>query len=471
MTQRTAAPLDRAKRGGASDEHVLPQFLNRGLKRRHIQLISIGGTIGVGLFLGSATAIQTAGPALLLDYALSGVIIFFLLRALGELLLNHPVAGSFAEYAEEFVGPFAGFVTGWSYWFMWIVTCMAEATAVGIYLHYWFPQLRQWVGALGVVLCLFWVNLRSVNVFGEIEYWFALIKVITVVALLIVGFAVLVLHVGICVPGAAVSNLWNHGGFFPFGVAGMCRALQGVMFAYSGVEMIGITASEVENPERVLARAINNVFYRILIFYLGALFVLMCLAPWTTFSRSVSPFVFLFQKLGIPSAANVVNFVVITAASSACNSGIYCTGRMLFTLGQNGHAPALLGAVNSQHVPIRGITLSTLVMLVGVVLNYLVPREAFAWLTSIALVGTLWTWGIIMFAHRGYRRAIRRGLKTPGSFTLPGAPVTTWVVIGGVFFTAALLWLNSETRIALYVAPVWFGILGVSYWKHRVSGV
>jgi len=306
--------------------------LARKLRNRHIQLIAIGGTIGVGLFLGSARAIHTAGPGLLLAYAVGGVAIFFIMRALGELLTYRPVAGSFATYAEEFCGPFPGFVTGWSYWFAWVVTVMAEITAIGIYVRYWLPDVPQWLPSLIALLALYAANLLAVRVFGELEFWFALIKVVTIVALILAGLFVITFHAGALGPSAGFSNLWSHGGFLPGGLLAVLLVLQIVMFAYEGVELIGVTAGEAENPEVVLPRATNGIIARILIFYIGALLVIMALVPWTELDPKVSPFVFVFGKLGLPGAASVINLVVITAAASSCNSGLFSTGRMLWTL-------------------------------------------------------------------------------------------------------------------------------------------
>jgi len=342
--------------------------LSRNLKNRHIQLIAIGGTIGVGLFLGSAKAIHNAGPGLLLAYAAGGVAIFFIMRALGELLTYRPVAGSFATYADEFCGPFAGFVTGWSYWFMWILTAMAELTAIGIYVRYWLPEVPQWLPALIALVVLYGTNLLAVRVFGELEFWFALIKVVTIVALIAVGFFVIVFHAGELGATASFSNLWTHGGFLPFGIGGVLLTLQIVMFAYSGVELIGVTAGEAENPAVVLPRATNGITARILIFYLGALIIIMALVPWTQLSPSVSPFVFVFGKLGVPGAAAIINLVVITAATSSCNSGLFSTGRMLWSLAQRGQAPRAFATLNRQQVPAAGIQLSAAALLLVVVL-------------------------------------------------------------------------------------------------------
>lgn len=439
------------------------QDLARGLKNRHVQLIALGGAIGVGLFLGSARAISKAGPGLVLAYALGGLVIFFIMRALGELLLHRPVAGSFATYAEEYVGPWAGFATGWSYWFMWVVTGMAEITAVGVYAHYWFPDMPQWIPALIALALLYGVNLIAVGLFGELEFWFALIKVVAIVALLVIGPAVLLFGFGDLGQTASVSNLWAHGGFFPTGVLGVVLTLQIVMFAYQGVELIGVTAGEVENPEKTLPRATNSVVYRILIFYIGALLVIMALVPWNQLNPGESPFVLVFDRIGIPAAAGIINFVVITAAASSCNSGLFSTGRMLYTLAQFGQAPRAFAKVNARHVPAAGITVSAAVMLIGVVLNYLVPEQVFIYVTSVALIGSLWTWALIVIAHLGYRKAVAAGTAAPVAYRMPGSPYTNWFVVAFLGLVAVFMALDEGTRVALYVAPVWFALLAVGY--------
>ncbi len=440
-----------------------PNDLARNLRNRHIQLIAIGGTIGVGLFLGSAKAIHDAGPGLLVAYALGGVAIFFIMRALGELLTYRPVAGSFATYAEEFCGPLAGFVTHWSYWFMWVVIAMAELTAIGIYVRYWFPDLPQWLPALIALLVLYGTNLLAVRVFGELEFWFALVKVVTIVAFIAAGLVVIFFHLGELGATAGFANLYAHGGFLPFGIVGVLLTLQIVMFAYSGVELIGVTAGEAENPAVVLPRATNGIILRILIFYLGALVVIMSLVPWNELSPSVSPFVFVFQKLRVPGAASLITLVVITAAASSCNSGLFSTGRMLWSLAQRGHGPRIFGTLNAQQVPAAGIHASAAVMLIAVVLNYMVPKQVFTWITSIALIGTLWTWGIILVSHRNYRRAVQAGRATAAPFRMPLAPFANWAVLAFLVAVTAMLWLDAETRVALYVAPVWFALLAVGY--------
>jgi amino acid transporter, AAT family len=441
--------------------------LSRNLHNRHIQLIAFGGTIGVGLFLGSAKAIHNAGPGLLLAYAVGGVAIFFIMRALGELLTYRPVAGAFADYADEFCGPLPGFITGWSYWFAWVATVMAEITAVGIYVRFWLPAVPQWLPAVIALAVLYGTNLLAVRVFGELEFWFALIKVVTIVALILTGLFVITFHVGALGATASFSNLWSHGGFLPGGMLPVLLALQIVMFAYEGVELIGVTAGEAANPAVALPRATNGIIVRILLFYIGALLIIMSLVPWNQLDPKESPFVFVFGRLGLPGAASIINLVVITAAASSCNSGLFSTGRMLWTLGQRGQAPRAFAALSRQRVPAAGIHASAAVMLIGVVLNYTVPERVFTIVTSVALIGTLWTWGIILVSHVNYRRAVAAGRVAPAPFRMPGAPLANWVVLAFLALVSVMLAGNPDTRVALYVAPVWFALLGIGYLLSR----
>ncbi|HYL70333.1 MAG TPA: amino acid permease [Candidatus Dormibacteraeota bacterium] len=319
--------------------------------------------------------------------------------------------------------------------------------------------------ALVALVVLYGSNLLAVKVFGELEFWFALIKVLTIVALILGGLVVIVFHTGQLGHGASFSNLWSHGGFLPFGLIPLLLTMQIVMFAYEGVELIGVTAGEAHNPEVVLPRATNGIIVRILIFYIGALIIIMALVPWTELNPNVSPFVFVFQKLQVPAAASIINLVVITAATSSCNSGIFSTGRMLWSLGQRGQAPRVFAGLSPQQVPSAGIHASAALMLVGVILNYLVPSErVFVWVTSVALVGTFWTWGIILVSHRNYRRAVQAGKARAAPFRMPGAPYANWLVLAFLVGVSAMFWGDPDNRVALFVAPIWFGLLACGYW-------
>jgi amino acid transporter, AAT family len=458
---------------GPGREHVPPagevvsEELHRGLKERHIQMIAIGGAIGVGLFLGSASAIQKAGPSLLVSYAVAGVVIFLIMRALGELLIYRPVSGSFATYAEEFVGSWAGFATAWTYWVMWVVIGMAEITAVGIYAQYWLPDIPQWIPALLALVVLYIVNMIAVGLFGEFEFWFAAIKVVAILVMIVLGLAIITFGFTGLGAEASFSNLWSHGGFFPKGASGPFLALQIVMFAFLGVELLGVTAGEAQNPQKTIRSAINKVIYRVLLFYVGTLVVIMSLVAWNKVDPTGSPFVTVFDQMGIPAAAGVVNFVILTAALSSCNSGLFSTGRMLYTLAGYRQAPAALHRVSRQKVPALALTVSFAVMLIGVVINYFIPERAFVYITSIATVCGLFVWGMIVVAHLGYRRQVESGRIPKSAFRMPASPAGNWFVLLFLGMVLVMLAFNADTRIGLYVAPVWVLVLVVGYFGSR----
>lgn len=433
-------------------------------------MIAIGGAIGTGLFLGAGGAIAKAGPSLLAAYAAAGAVVFLVMRALGELLLYRPVPGGFVEYAREFIGPFAGFATGWTYWVGWAVTGMAELTAAGVYAQFWWPGLPRWLTALAVLLLLFAANLVSVRLFGECEFWFSAVKVAAIVAMIVIGVGVLAFGLGPDARTASVSHLWTQGGFAPNGLGQTLLTLQIVVFAFLGVELVGVAAGEARNPERVLPRAVNTIPLRICLFYIGALAVILSLAPWTSFHAGTSPFVTVFETVGIPHAAGAVNAVVLTAALSSCNSGLYSTGRMLRALAARGQAPRRLGALNTRQVPAAGLALSAGVMGIGVVVNALAPDRAFTYITSVATFGGLWTWGVIVVCQMRYRRAADAGLVQASPFRMPGAPWTGRIALGFLAFVTVLLACSADTRVAVYAAVVWALLLGAGYAARGYSG-
>ncbi|MGV9988806.1 amino acid permease [Streptomyces olivaceus] len=435
----------------------------RGLSSRQVQMIAIGGAIGVGLFLGAGANIAKAGPSIILMYALAGVIIFFIMRALGELLLYRPVSGSFAEYSREFLGPFFGYFTGWTYWLMWVVTGMAELTAAAIYIHYWFPDIPQWVSALVFLVLLFVANLISVKLFGEIEFWFSMVKVTAIIGMIVIGVGVLTLGFSQAGDTAAVSNLWEFDGFFPKGIGSSLMTLQGVMFAYLAVELVGVTAGESENPEKTLPKAINTLPWRIALFYVGALTVILAVVKWTEFGEGISPFVEAFAVIGIPAGAGIVNFVVLTAALSSCNSGMYSTGRMLRTLADNGEAPRIFNRLSSTRTPAFGIAVSAVFMGIGVVLNYVVPEKAFGYVTSLATAAGIWTWLMILISHVRYRRKVVAGRLPASSFPAPGGSVCSYIAIAFLLFVTCLVAYDSEARVCLYVMAGWAAALGIGW--------
>ncbi|MBB4816665.1 AAT family amino acid transporter [Pseudomonas alcaligenes] len=443
----------------SSSEHEL----QRGLGERHIRLMALGACIGVGLFLGSAKAIQMAGPAIMLSYIIGGLAILVIMRALGEMAVHNPVAGSFSRYAQDYLGPLAGFLTGWNYWFLWLVTCVAEITAVAIYMQIWFPDVDRWIWALLALASMGTINLITVRAFGEFEFWFALIKIVTIIAMVVAGAGMIVFGIGNGGIATGISNLWNHGGFMPNGIQGVLMSLQMVMFAYLGVEMIGLTAGEARNPQKTIPNAINSVFWRILLFYVGALFVIMSIYPWNEIGTQGSPFVMTFERLGIKTAAGIINFVVITAALSSCNGGIFSTGRMLYSLAQHGQAPKPFARTSRNGVPRNALLLSIGALLLGVLLNYLVPEKVFVWVTSIATFGAIWTWAMILLAQMKFRRSLSPAEQGKLQFKMWLFPLSSYLALAFLVLVVVLMAFFEETRIALYIGPAFLVLLTVLY--------
>ncbi|RDU36750.1 aromatic amino acid transporter AroP [Neobacillus piezotolerans] len=437
--------------------------LKRGLSNRHIQLIALGGTIGVGLFYGSAATIKLAGPAILLSYLFGGAVIYFIMRALGEMAVANPVSGSFSEYANKYVGPFAGYLTGWTYWFNWIVVGMAEITVVGVYINHWFPEVPQWVSALAALVIMTLINLVNVKAYGEFEFWFALIKVVAIVGMIIAGLGIILFGLGNGGVPVGFGNLWEHGGFAPNGVSGLLLSLVMVMFSFGGIEMIGLTAGEAENPQRTIPSAINNVIWRVLIFYIGALGIIMILYPWDEIGTSGSPFVLIFDKIGMPAAADIINFVVLTAALSAFNSGMYGTGRMLFSLadqGNGGNGPAFFRELSKSGVPVRGVLFSAAILLVAVFLNYIVPEKVFYYITSIATVAAVTSWTVIILTHMKFRES---GGSVSGLFPMPFYPYSSYFALAALTAVVVAMAFIEGMAVAFIVAPIWFAVLFTSY--------
>ena len=440
------------------------QELHRELEERHITLMSLGACIGVGLFLGSAKTIEMAGPAILLAYIVAGAIMFVIMRALGEMAIENPVAGSFSRYAKDYLGPLAGYLTGWNYWFLWVVTCMAEITAVGVYMELWFPDVPRWIWALAALIIMTIVNLITVKAYGEFEFWFALIKIVAIILMIVTGLLIIIFGFGNGGVATGVSNLWKNGGFAPNGVKGILMSMQMVMFAYLGIEMLGVTAGEAKNPERTISRAVNTVFWRILIFYVGALFVIMSIYPWDEIGTAGSPFVLTFEKIGIPKAAGIINFVVLTAALSSCNSGIFSTGRMLFNLAEQKQAPARLKKVNKSGVPSTAVILSAAALLIGVILNYLVPEKVFTWVTSISTFGAIWTWAMILLSQLKHRKRMSKEEVAKLKFRAPFWPFGSYIALAFLAMVVVLMGLYPDTRIALVVGPIWLIFLIAMYY-------
>ncbi|GAB0116174.1 amino acid permease [Acidisoma sp. 7E03] len=437
-----------------------------GLSNRQIQMIAIGGAIGTGLFLGAGARLQMAGPALALVYLACGIIAFLILRALGELVMHRPTSGSFVSYAREFLGERASYVAGWLYFLNWAMTGIVDITAVALYMHYWpvFGPVPQWVFALIALVVVTGTNLVGVRWFGEMEFWFAILKVAALVLFLI--FALVVLGTGMKVGDhhAGFAMISHNGGVFPHGLLPAIVMTQGVIFAYAGVEILGVAAGETQDARRVLPRAINSVIWRIAIFYVGSVVLLVLLLPWSAYRAGQSPFVTFFHTFGISGTGSVMNVIVITAALSSLNSGLYSTGRVLRSLAIGGSAPPMLAKLNSHAIPYYGIIVTVSVYLVGVVLNYLVPSEVFELVLNVASLGVLSTWAFILLCQMRLRRLVHRGVVPPVAFRMPWAPVTSWIAL---LFLAAVLVLMAfdwpDGTVTVAAIPVIAVILAIGW--------
>ncbi|MCV7100616.1 amino acid permease [Mycobacterium palustre] len=449
---------------GRGDADGVPQ-LRRGLANRHIQLIAIGGAIGTGLFMGSGKTISLAGPAVLLVYGIIGFFVFFVLRAMGELLLSNLNYKSFLDFAADLLGPAAGFFIGWSYWFAWVVTAIAEIVAITGYAKFWWPGLPAWLPAVVAVGLILLFNLFSVRHFGEIEFWFAMIKVAAIVCFIVVG-AILVATKFVSPQGypATVNNLWNDGGFFATGFMGVVGGFQIAFFAFVGVELVGTAAAETANPRRTLPRAINAVPLRVAIFYIGALLAILTVVPWRRLPSGESPFVTMFSLAGLAAAASVVNFVVTTAAASSANSGVFSTGRMLFGLADEGSAPAPFRRLNRGGVPALALFLTAALLLTAIPLLYVggSVMNAFTLVTTISSLLFMFVWAMIIVSYLAYRR--RDAARHAASrYKMPGGVVMCWAVLVFFAFVIWTLCTERETAIALGWFPLWFVILAAGW--------
>ncbi|MDH4580513.1 amino acid permease [Pseudomonas sp. BN415] len=442
--------------------------MRRGLSTRHIRFIALGSAIGTGLFYGSAAAIQWAGPSVLLAYLIGGLVVYLVMRSLGEMAVRSPVAGSFGQYASWYLGRYAGFLTGWTFAFAVAMVCLADVTAFGIYMGLWFPNTPRWIWVLGIVCFIAALNLCNVRVFGELEFCLSLIKVLAIVAMITAGLVVLLMGIrlGDGSGGApALSNLWAHGGFFPNGVEGMVASFTIVMFAFSGIEVIGLTAGEAKDPQRMIPKAINSVPLRILLFYVLTLLVLMALYPWPKIGSQGSPFVQIFSGLGIDSAASILNLVVISAVVSAINSDIFCTGRMLYGMAETGHAPAAFGRLSRHGVPWMTVVVIAVALLLGVLLNYLMPDELFLTFASLVTFAGVWVWLMILLSQVAMRRSLGATEVGKLHFRVPFWPYGQYFAIAFMVFIFVVLGFFPETRVALYVGPAWLVLLSLAYWR------
>lgn len=457
------------------------QKLKRGLQNRHIQLIALGGAIGTGLFLGIGPAAVLAGPSVILGYAMAGVIAFFIMRQLGEMVVEEPVSGSFSHFAYKYWGTFAGFASGWNYWILYILVSMSELTAIGVYVHFWWPEVPLWASSLFFFVAINALNLSSVKVYGEAEFWFSIVKVIAIISMIV--FGIYLLFSGHGGAQATVENLWNDGGFFPKGLLdkgadgkyqGLFAAIAMIMFSFGGLELIGITAAEADKPEKTIPRATNQVIYRILIFYVGALIILFSLSPWKNITTDSSPFVMVFESLKgfeftlfgktiyfTSLIANALNLIVLTAALSVYNSCVYSNSRMLYGLAQQGNAPAFLSHLNKNHVPVKATLVSALFAAICIVVNKLIPEQALEVLMSLVVSALIINWIMISVVHlkfRQHKKLEQVSTKFP-SFIYPLSNYVCLIFLVGIL---VLMWITGM-KLPVEMIPVWLVFLYICY--------
>ncbi|GAA1356111.1 amino acid permease [Arthrobacter rhombi] len=437
--------------------------LNRKLSLRHIRFIALGSAIGTGLFYGSAETIQAAGPAVLLAYIVAGCVVFTVMRALGELAVRHPVAGSFAQYANRYIHPRVGFLAGWTFAFEMIVVAIADMTAVGQYMGMWYPNAPGWIWMLAAMLLIGGLNLLRVSVFGELEFWFTLIKIVTIIAMIAGGLYLIVFGVTVGGYQPGFHNLVDHGGFAPFGVWGIVMSLGIVVFSFGGIETLGMTAGETGDPATAIPKAVNTVPMRILIFYVLSLGVMLCMFPWNEIGSEGSPFVQVFAGLGIPAAEHIINAVVLTAALSAMNSIFYAATRTMYGLAEQGQAPAAFGRVSRNGIPIWPVGVVATCLLVGLGLYFWIPDQLFLIVASIATFATVFTWGVILLAHHRMRLELRAAGQKPGKYVMPFWPVLSYLGLAFMAFIVVILGFSESGRTALVVGIVWIVLLLIAY--------
>ncbi len=449
--------------------------LKRGLKNRHIQLIALGGAVGTGLFLGAGSAIFAAGPSVLLGYAIAGFLAFMIIRQLGDMVAEEPVAGSFSFFAYKYWGDFPGFLSGWNYWILYVLVGIAELTAAAAYMQYWWPEVETWKTAVAFFILINAINMATVKAYGEAEFWFAIIKVATICAMIVIGLYILFFNSSL-VEGSSFHNLYQaptlgehmgdpaYSGFMPHGLGGLIVALPIIMFAFGGLELVGITAAEADDPRRVIPMACNQVIWRILIFYIGVMVVLLSLYHWSNLSPDQSPFVMVFNKIGFEKAAGFINFVVLTAALSVYNSCVYCNSRMLYGLAMQGNAPKIFLKTDKRGVPLWAMTVAGLLTFLVVPLNYFVPavHEAFGMAMSVVVAALLINWVMISLSHYYFRKQKdKENHKTV--FPSPWFPLSNYLCLIWDVFVLGAMFFALGMHAAVIAVPIWVAIVFVGY--------
>ena len=450
-----------------------PPKLKRSMTAGQMEMISLGGAIGVGLFMGSTSTIKWTGPSVLLAYMFVGLILYIVMRALGEMLYVSPGTGSFADYATEYISPLAGYLAEWANVFQYIVVGISEVVAATEYLKFWWPEVSVFWSGIIIIAFLLLANLASAKAYGTLEFWFAMIKVVTIVIMIILGLLVILLGVGNHGKPIGFSNLWSHGGFFTGGVKGFFFSMAIIAGSYEGIELIGISAGEVANPQEAIVKSVKSVLWRILIFYVGAIFVIVTIYPWNQLSNIGSPFVETFTKVGITAAAGIINFVVLTAALSGANSGIYSSSRMLFKLAHEGEAPKTFGKLSKRIVPDRAIVGITSGILIGFILNLIMSTmnksmgELFVVVYSSSVLPGMVAWFVIFISELKFRKN-NSHLMAEHPFKLPLYPYSNYFAFAMLLVIVVFMFINPETRISVGVGAGVLVLASLVYMlKHR----
>lgn len=444
--------------------------LKRRLENRHIQLIAISGAIGTGLFMGSGKMIALSGSSIILVYAIIGFFVFCIMRAMGEMLLANLEMGSFAELVHHYLGPRAGFILAWSYWLSWVVVAVGDVVVVAGFLQYWYPHLPTWIPAFSTMCLLLALNMLAVKAFGEVEFWFGLIKIIAIVALVVTGLVMVATsYTSPAGVTASFSHLVAPGVMMPHGILGFLAGFQIAIFSFVGTELLGTAAAEAHNPEKTLPKAINTIPLRILLFYVTALACIISVISWANVPANRSPFVELFLLGGLPAAAGMINFVVMTSAASSANSGVYSGSRMLYGLSHNKQAPQAFGRLSGSGTPVRALVFSGLCMAIALTLLFAIPdiMVIFTLVSTISAVMVIVTWSLILLSYFAYRRSNHEA-HLRSTFKLPGGRFTAGISLAFLMFVLCLLALEPDTRTALYVMPIWYIGLLLAY-RHNAK--
>ena len=447
--------------------------LKRSMTAGQMEMISLGGAIGVGLFMGASSTIKWTGPSVLLAYIFVGVILYIVMRALGEMLYVDPGTGSFADYASEHVHPIAGYLAEWANVFQYIVVGISEVVATTEYLRFWWKGTSDWVAGVIIILFLLVANLASAKAYATLEFWFAMIKVVTIILMILLGFAVILFGFGNGGHPVGFSNLWSHSGFFTGGLKGFFFSMAIIVGSYEGIELIGISAGEVSDPHKAIVKSVKSVLWRILIFYVGAIFVIVTIYPWNKLDSIGSPFVTTFAKVGITAAASVINFVVLTAALSGANSGIYSSSRMLYKLAHEGEAPKTFGYVSKRIVPSHAIIGITSGIFIGFMLNVLAQflnkslANVFVIVYSSSVLPGMVAWFVILLAELRFRKK-NPDLMKNHPFKLPLYPYSNYFALIMLVVIVIFMFINPETQISVAVGAIVLIVAALVYViKHR----